>query len=504
MNSESVPWHEQFQDVAAASLMRSQKLTQAFTGRFQPTFLTDPSTSHVMSLVMEHHKVYGKTPSKEILFELIRKSYPDQTEKHLEERRTLESKLVKLVDLEVEDDEEYIAKQISQFINWRAVLNEVKASVESIQKGEVDPTMVDRFAKAVRMGEIKVERGITKADIAGVLRKEVNPEHRPRVPTGIVHLDNEIGGGLRGGELAVLLAPPKGFKSGTLMNFAVGGMQKGIGKKVLYITLELSEELQGLRFAIRTTMTEKDQLFKDPERYIKSYEERCDVLYGDNADIDIKYFAPYTCTPKTIRAYLDMMKLDHGIEYGLILVDYLDLMGSDDKKDKDYLEKVQVCTDLRAIAVDYDVPIWTACRATREATGKKRINMSHMAGAFERVAIADLVAALCQTEKERAQGIMRIAFVACRNESGNRQVICEFQPSKMSICSVESRELTDDDFEDEDNGGGGFKKRKKKGDDGDDVEDEAKQRGLKKLKALADNRQKKASVVASLLDEEDA
>lgn len=484
-------------------MLRSQKLTQAFTGKFQPAFLTDPSTSHLMAMAMEHHKVFGKTPSREVLYELIRKSYPDQTDKHIEERRTLESKLVKLCEMEVEPDEPFITRQISQFLSWRAVLNEIKAAVEVIQKGEVDIGIVDRMSKAVRMGEVKVERGITKDDIPKVLRKEVNPDFRPRIPTGVVHLDNEIGGGLRGGELGVLLAPPKGFKSGCLMNFAVGGMQRGVDKKVLYVTLELSEALQGLRFAIRTTMAEKDHLFKDPERYIKDYEERCDVIYGDNADIDIKYFAPYTCTPRTLRAYLDMMKLDHGIEYGLILIDYLDLMGADDKKDKDYLEKVQICTDIRAIAVDYDVPIWTACRATREATGKKRINMSHMAGAFERVAIADLVAALCQTDRERTQGIMRIAFVACRNESGNRQIICEFQPAKMSICSVESRELTDDDFEDEDSGGsGGYKKRKKGGDDDDNADDEAKQRGLKKLKALSENRQKKASIASSLIEED--
>jgi hypothetical protein len=179
-------------------------------------------------------------------------------------------------------------------------------------------------------------------------------------------------------------------------------------------------------------------------------------------------------------------------------------MGSDTKSDKDYLEKVRICTDLRAIAVDYDLPIWTACRATREATGKKRISMAHMAGAFERVAICDLVVALCQTDQERVSNVMRIVPVACRNDGGNRQIICRFEPSRMAIWSVEARDLTDDDFDDEDepsykkkSGGGGYKKRK----DDESDDDEAVFAGMKKLNALRDKRKSLVSGRVSIEEE---
>ena len=346
------------------------------------------------------------------------------------------------------------------------------------------------------IGNIDIKTGTAaRQNIRRIITQEVSAEHRPRRPTGLMHFDHEIGGGLRGGELGCLLAPPKGFKSGTLLNFSFNGLKRGVGtsKKVLYLTLELSEELQVLRFAIRTTMLPKEQMFIDTENYLRTFQDRADVIFDDDAELYVVYFPPYVCTPQTIRTYLEQMRRDAGVEFDTIVIDYLDLMGSDVKSEKDYLEKVRICTDLRALAVDFNVPIWTACRATREATGKKRISMAHMAGAFERVAICDLVVALCQTDQERVNNIMRIVPVACRNDGGNRQVICRFEPSRMAIWSVEARDLTDEDFDDDDSspsgrsgGGGGKKYTRKKGDDNDDQE--AVEAGLKKLNALREKR----------------
>jgi len=506
--SQQSPFHPKFQEACLAAMWRDSRLLPVLgQDRFKPAFLQDPTCSHLASIIQGYFNKYAKAPSRESLFELIRKSYPDINDpKHTAERSTLERKVDDLSEMDVSDFE-FIKDKIGKFMQWRAIIQMVHKTVDVIKNGDVPEEVVDWFSEAIKQGTFDVKVGTpVREKITNIIRQEVSTDYKPRRPTGLSHFDHEIGGGLRAGELGCLLAPPKGFKSGTLLNFAFHGLKRGVGtsKKVLYLTLELSEELQALRFAVRTTMLPKEQMFIDTDNYIKTFQDRADVIFDDEAELYIAYFAPYVCTPQTIRTYLDQMKREAGVEFDSIMIDYLDLMGSDTKSDKDYLEKVRICTDLRAIAVDYDLPIWTACRATREATGKKRISMAHMAGAFERVAICDLVVALCQTDQERVSNVMRIVPVACRNDGGNRQIICRFEPSRMAIWSVEARDLTDDDFDDEDepsykkkSGGGGYKKRK----DDESDDDEAVFAGMKKLNALRDKRKSLVSGRVSIEEE---
>lgn len=234
--------------------------------------------------------------------------------------------------------------------------------------------------------------------------------------------------------------------SGTLMNMAWGANSRFSNKKTAYITLELSEELQILRYGIRTAQMSKDELKIDPERYLEMLDKRRRIFLGPDSEFTVKFLPPYTCTPNTIRGYLDR-RLENGEPFDAIYIDYLDLMGSDVNKQQDYLEKVIITTELRQIAIDYDVPIWTAVRTTREAVGKDRINMSHMSGAFERVAIADFVAALSFTDDEKRQKRMRIIPVASRNDGGDRVINCYWNPAHMMLRSIDSRELDDDDVE---------------------------------------------------------
>lgn len=506
--SQQSAFHPEFQETCLATLWRDQRLLPILgQDKFKPSFLQDPTCSHLASIIQSYWQSYAKAPSREVLFELVRRSYPDvNNPKHISERSTLERKIEELNELDISDFE-FVKDKISKFMQWRAIIETVHKTVDTIKNGDVPEDIVEWFSDAIKQGNMIVKTGIAaRQSITRVIYDEVNQDARPRRPTGLTHFDHEIGGGLRGGELGCLLAPPKGFKSGTLLNFAFHGLKRGVGtsKKVLYLTLELSEELQTVRFAIRTTMLPKEQMFLDTENYLRVFKDRSDVIFDDDAELYIAYFAPYVCTPQTIRTYLDQMKRDAGVEFDSIMIDYLDLMGSDVKSDKDYLEKVRICTDLRAIAVDYNVPIWTACRATREATGKKRISMAHMAGAFERVAICDLVVALCQSDQERVNNILRVVPVACRNDGGSRQVVCRFEPSRMAIWSIEARDLTDEDFEEDDqpfkkkSGGGGGRQRDK-GDSSDD--EEAVAAGMKRLEALRSKQRSRAPSKVSIEDE---
>jgi hypothetical protein len=233
-----------------------------------------------------------------------------------------------------------------------------------------------------------------------------------------------------------------------MLNFAYSAMRESVGLNVAYVTLELSEELVGLRFDYRCALRTKAELLGDPDGFLETLHERMDIVCGNN-DLIIKGFKTKTCTGDTIRTWLDGLYAQHDIKIGMLIVDYLDLMkATRSRGDKTYLEAVDIAEDLRSLASkqEYHLPIWTACRATREAVGVRRISMRHMATAFERVAIADMVLALLMTDQEKAESKMRILPVACRNDGFNKVVNCNIDFERMLMTSTSA---TEPDFEDD-------------------------------------------------------
>ena len=449
----------EFELATVASYWRDPLLTASFAGKLKGGFFQDPKLAAVVGLVDVYWNRYAELPSESTLIELIRKSAPDDSDAHQRQRDSLTAQVKALSAVDITNTQ-WRLEQISNWLKWSATYDAVTTTIDELQAGkDIGDDLVQRFEAATQYGAIKLDPGLfVSKDAEKALRAEVNPDKRLIVPTGIEHLDQMINGGGRAGELVSFLAPPKGFKSGTLLNIGWNARKMGIDKVVVYLTLELSQELQMLRFAQRTTLTEKERLYENPNDYIKLYHRNLKTLHGPDGEFIIKFFPPHQCTPNTIRRYLDGLKRQ-GIEVGLLCVDYLDLLGSDHKKEKDYLEKLMICTDLRQVAIDYHIPIWTAARATREAIGKKRINMSHMSGSIERVAVCDMILALCQTDEERVNGMIRICPVAARNDAGNKIIHCQFEPAKMMIQSVEARDMDDEDFEEEDEGSSGARKK---------------------------------------------
>jgi hypothetical protein len=287
-------------------------------------------------------------------------------------------------------------------------------AAKDLGENKFDPALPKKARIALSKGEEQFDMGMEwQHGVYPRVIEEARVEQSARVPTGITHFDLEIGGGLKGGELGIILAVPKGFKSGCMINFAYGAMRKDlyrsdkINTNVLYVTLELSQELVGARFDRRCSLLTRDALLKDPDAYAKRLEYMMSTVCS-NSRLFIKRWKSKSATCDTFRAYLDRMWDEYGIRFGEIFIDYLDLVKSTNapkggaKDSASMADSAALVTeDLRDIAIEWDVPIWSACRATKDAVGKKHLSMTHMSKSFERIGIADLVIAACQSEEEK-------------------------------------------------------------------------------------------------------
>lgn len=482
--AESFPFHDEFQTLVLAYLARAKGALATYESSLSAAYFESSINGTLYSYYVEYYKKHKKNPSREVVLELISQGFIEDTEDNKRKKTACQERLESLLELDI-SDADYIDKRIREFIRWCSMKDFVYMAYEGLKKNEFDSDLPKKARLALAKGDKAFSPGLAwHEDVYPRISEDANESQTSRVPTGLYHFDKEIGGGLKGGELGIILAVPKGFKSGTMLNFAYGAMSPYLyqntptkGTNVIYFTLELSERLVGSRFDRRCSLMTRDEMIRDPE----AYANRLQTMMGSvcaNSKLFIKGFKSKQATCDTFRAYLDRMYDEYGIQFGQMIVDYLDLTKSSESKNKkdSWDDAALICEDLRDVAIEYDIPIWTACRATREAVGKQYLSMNHMSKSFERVGVADLVIAACQTEEEKANGRLRLAMVAARNDAGDKQIECKVDYPLMKLTSLGVSQI---EFEED------MKKMKKSG--GGNNKFLSKVQAVKDAKAASDD-----------------
>jgi len=102
----------------------------------------------------------------------------------------------------------------------------------------------------------------------------------------------------------------------------------------------------------------------------------------------IKYFPTKSASVQTLSAHLKTIELQQ-IKPDLVIVDYADILRGIGTEKRHILENIY--EDLRGLAGEYDLPIWTASQANRSSLEEDIIDASKVAEAYSKVMIADFV-----------------------------------------------------------------------------------------------------------------
>ncbi|MBE0611218.1 MAG: AAA family ATPase [Dehalococcoidia bacterium] len=248
--------------------------------------------------------------------------------------------------------------------------------------------------------------------------------------TGIQAVDDIMMGGLRNGELGVYLAPPGHGKSHWLTHIGQRGWSQN--KNVLYFSFEMSEARVLQRYYSRFVDVDSNRLpFEDPMRMavrMTKYETKHEIT----SKFIVKRYPDNGANVRELTACVKEFEAD-GTHIDLVIVDYADIVApvkptGDTKKDQ-----TSVYKDLRNMAIELDIPIWTASQANRQALRKRRITIEHLADDFNKAKTADYIIAQCQTEDEKAVNEVRLYFAKCRYNGQGDEVLCDIDFSRSSF-----------------------------------------------------------------------
>jgi len=310
-----------------------------------------------------------------------------------------------------EEHLDWLLLEFETFTKHKGLERAILESAEMLEKGDYGP-VEELIKKAVQIG-LQKDLGTDywadpKARLMGL--KDKNGQ----VKTGWQTVDQRLFGGFNRGELNIFAGGSGAGKSLFLANLGVNFALAGLN--VVYLTLELSEPLVGMRIDSMTTGISTKEVFKD----LDNLDMKVRMIGKKSGALQIKYM-PSGKTVNDIRAYMKEYEIKMGRKLDILLVDYLDLLMPISKKisaENLFIKDKFVSEELRNLAMEKNVVCVTAAQLNRGAVEEVEFDHSHISGGLSKIQTADNVFGIFTSRAMRERGEYQIQLMKTRSSSG--------------------------------------------------------------------------------------
>ena len=258
-----------------------------------------------------------------------------------------------------------------------------------------------------------------------------------QISTGWPSLDRRLFGGMNRGELNIFAGGSGAGKSLFLANLGVNWCLQGLN--VLYLTLELSEDLVAMRIDAMTTGIPTKEIFRD----LDDVEMKVKIIGKKAGKLQIKYM-PSGKTANDLRAYMKEFEIKTGSKIDVLLVDYLDLLMPASRKisaENLFIKDKYVSEELRNLAMEKQCIFVTAAQLNRGAVEEVEFDHSHISGGLSKIQTADNVFGIFTSRAMRERGRYQIQLMKTRSSSGvGMKVDLEFNLESLKISDLPEEE----------------------------------------------------------------
>lgn len=216
---------------------------------------------------------------------------------------------------------------------------------------------------------------------------------------------------------------------------SLGSHALKVGKNVVHYTLELSETAVGIRYDSHLTGIASNDIQDSKQEVLEQYKS------AELGRLIIKEYPTGGATVNTIRNHLEKLALRGFIPH-MIIIDYADIMRSSREYDALRLELKLIYEELRNLAMERSIPLWTASQANRDSSNSDVVGLENMSESYGKAMVADVVLSLSRKPTEKATGAGRL-FVA-KNRAGRDGILfpVHIDTARSTIKILEENELT--------------------------------------------------------------
>jgi archaellum biogenesis ATPase FlaH len=315
----------------------------------------------IYSIIDSHACKYQEVPKLAIVLHEVNNS------KLSEDDKVRAGKLAKTIfTIEPETDQKYILEKAEEFCRAKAVYNAIMRSIavyDGTEKTLTANAIPDLMRDAVSIC-FDTSVGMDFIDDA-FARFTYYTSPESKIPFGSLEMFNKMtNGGVPRKTLNLLMAGVNVGKTMALCHLAA--MYAIQGLNVLYLSMEMREEA----IFQRTDANMLDISMDDIEKVTK------DVFMGrlqkvrekGMGKLKVKSFPPGKASAAHFDATLNELKLKQGFKPDVIIVDYLGIVASSTIKAgsaNSYTILKAVAEELRALAIEHDVVLWSAGQLNR-------------------------------------------------------------------------------------------------------------------------------------------
>jgi len=333
-----------------------------------------------------------------------------------------------------ENHYDWLLEEFETFSRHKALESAILKSADLLEQGEYGP-VEDLVKKAVQIG-LQKDLGTDYFQDPRA-RLEAIKDKNGQVTTGWDSLDKKLFGGFNRGELNIFAGGSGAGKSLFLANLGVNWALAGMN--VLYLTLELSENLVSMRVDSMVTDIPTRDIFKS----LEDVEMKVKMIGKKSGAFQVKYM-PSGKTPNDIRSYVKEYEIKTGRTVDVLLIDYLDLLmpnGAKVSAENLFIKDKYVSEELRNLAMELNTVFVTAAQLNRGAVEEIEFDHSHISGGLSKIQTADNVIGIFTSRAMRERGRYQIQLMKTRSSSGvGAKVDLEFDVDSLRI-----RDLADDE-----------------------------------------------------------
>ena len=425
--------------IILVNLVRNEKYVRKVLPFIKEEYFSDNEHSYAFRQIAEYIEKYNTTPT----LEAMSVAFDSATE----EQRSL---LKTVFEYEQETQElQWLVDETEKFCKDKAVFNAVLEGIQIIDGKKKDMTpdaLPDLLTEALQVGfDTNVGHDfIEDAD----KRFDFYNRIENKVPFDLDMFNKITDGGLSNKTLNIALAGTGVGKSLFMCHMASAAIANG--QNVLYITLEMAEERIAERIdanlmnvPIGDLASMSKPMFQDRIGTLKEkYEGRLIVKEYPTASAHSGHF----------KALINELKLKRNFHPDIIFIDYLNICTSSrfrpGSSANSYTIIKSIAEELRGLAVELDVPIFSATQTTRGGYENSDVSLTDTSESFGLPATADLMFAIISTEELEQLGQFMIKQLKNRyaDPTRNRRFMIGVDRSKMKLYDLEEsaqQQLTD-------------------------------------------------------------
>jgi len=213
------------------------------------------------------------------------------------------------------------------------------------------------------------------------------------------------------------------------------------GKNVLYITLEMAEEKIAERIDANLLNVPIQDIVDLPKSMFES--KVTNLAKKTQGTLIIKEYPTASAHSAHFKSLLQELALKKSFRPDIIFIDYLNICASSRYRGNSTVNSYSyikaIAEELRGLAVEANVPIFSATQTTRSGYGSSDVELTDTSESFGLPATADLMFALISTEELESLGQILVKQLKNRynDAATNKRFVVGIDRAKMRLYDCE-------------------------------------------------------------------